>query len=59
MMAFFTLDIILKLNKGFINQGDLIKYRRSILSNYLKKEAFADIISLLSLGVLFYIKNES
>lgn len=58
-MAFFTLDIIIKLNKGFINQGDFVKCRKSILTNYLKKEAYADIISLLCLGVLFYIKNQS
>ncbi|KAL4502171.1 hypothetical protein ABPG72_000406 [Tetrahymena utriculariae] len=47
-MITYVIEMILNLNKGFFNQGNLILKRSLIVKNYLKRQFFLDLICLFS-----------
>ncbi|KAL4467859.1 hypothetical protein ABPG74_013194 [Tetrahymena malaccensis] len=47
-MITYLLEMLLNLNKGFFNQGNLILKRSLIVKNYLKKQFFLDLTCLFS-----------
>jgi hypothetical protein len=57
MFVLIGLDIPIKLNSSFYNEGELVTKRKMILINYLRNELFSDLLlfvclELISLGTI-------
>lgn len=54
LLSFFFLDLIIKLNKGLIDQGQMVQARKMILINYCKQELLNDLINIVTLLMVLY-----
>lgn len=56
-IAIFFIDIVICLNCGYLYRGMIIMDHKRITSNYLRKHALIDIISLIIVIICPTIKN--
>ena len=58
-IIFFAIDIIIKSNLEFYEDGNSIKDRTKIMKNYIKTTLFTDFMSLLALISSFYNDSDN